>query len=82
MCVGMAGGQSVQGKRKEYDGWPGPSPAATNALQAGPQGRAAAQRPLAIAPVKGHMLKGPSCLPAPRPCVSLLVSGVSVCARV
>lgn len=36
----MAGGQSVQGKRKEYDGWPGPSPAATNSLQTGPQDRA------------------------------------------
>lgn len=49
-------------------------------LRAG-QGRAAAQTPLAIVPVEGHMLKGPSCLPAPRPRVSLLVSGVSVCAR-
>ncbi|EDL93186.1 rCG45776 [Rattus norvegicus] len=74
MCVGMAGGQSVQGKRKEYDGWPGPSPSCNKSPSKWDPGQGSSPVTIGHCPCQGPHVEGSFLLPCSQatcepPCV-------------
>lgn len=64
MCVGMAGGQSVQGKRKNTMGGLDPAPLATNSLQWDPRaGQGSSPETIGNCPYQGPHVEGSFLLP-------------------